>query len=143
MTNKHELIAEMTEYMKQNGYKKRRQNWRKDKGEIAIAFTIHNSQYDNNMFYLCFGVNIQSVNETQSYNATSFNIQDRIDGNRVTIDQAKYAVKLWEEKYGTIEKLRVAAIEDRMPIYCDKKARTYLTTILDPHILFYSAKRDS
>ena len=54
MTNKHELIAEMTEYMKQNGYKKRRQNWRKDKGEIAIAFTIQNSQYDNNMFYLCF-----------------------------------------------------------------------------------------
>ena len=50
MTNKHELIAEMTEYMKQNGYKKRRQNWRKDKGEIAIAFTIQNSQYDNNMF---------------------------------------------------------------------------------------------
>ena len=83
------------------------------------------------------------MNETQSYNATSFNIQDRIDGNRVTIDQAKYAVKLWEEKYGTIEKLRVAAIEDRMPIYCDKKARTYLTTILDPNILFYSAKRDS
>ena len=136
MVDKYELINEMTGYLKQIGYKKRGQNWRKDKKSIAIAFTIQNSQYDHNTFYLCFGVNVQSVDETKSFNAASFHIQDRIDRSKVNIDQAKYAVELWEEKYGTLEKLRVAAIENRLPLFSDRRAISYLTSISEPSILF-------
>lgn len=136
MMDKYELITEMTGYLKQIGYKKRGQNWRKDNESIAIAFTIQNSQYDRNMFYLCFGVNVQPVDETKSFNAASFHIQDRIDGSKVTIDQVKYAVKLWEEKYGTPEKLKIATIENRLPLFSDRRAISYLTSISDPNILF-------
>lgn len=142
MVDKYELINEMTGYLKQIGYKKRGQNWRKVQEGIAIAFTIQNSQYDHCTFYLCFGVNIQSVDETKSFNAASFHIQDRINGSKVSIDQVKYAVKLWEEKYGTLEKLKIAAIENRLPVFSNKRAITYLTTINDPSILFCSKKQN-
>lgn len=140
MMDKYELITEMTGYLKQIGYKKCGQNWRKDNESIAIAFKIQNSQYDRNMFYLCFGVHVQPVDETKSFNAASFHIQDRIDGSKVNIDQVKYAVKLWEEKYGTLEKLKIAAIENRLPLFSDRRVISYLTSISDPNILFPKRK---
>lgn len=126
MGHKHAMIEHMTSFLKERGYKKRTQNWRKDCEEVSLAFSIQSSQYDRETFYLCFGVTVSVAYAVNGFNATTFPIQERIDGDKVTFKQAEYAIELWERKYGTLEKLVAAAVENTLPLFSNKLLVSFL-----------------
>lgn len=113
------VLPDMAIYMKENDYKKRNNSWRKELNDVAISVSIQKSRWSTQEWYICFGVTALSIREVNSFSATSYPIQDRLDGWKLTMEQVKFAVELWERKYGSIDKLIVAATENKLPVQSD------------------------
>lgn len=129
MLDKKELIDYLAISMKTLGYKKTRNNWKKQSEDLTIVITIQSSQYDTNTFYVCFGVAIDAISPCAPTSTHMCDIKSRLDGDVFpNYKSILAAIKLWEEKYGTLSRLRKAAIAGRLPIQSSLKASSYLTS---------------
>lgn len=130
MLYKNDVIEYLTVSMKEHGYRKSRNNWKKQCEYITIIITIQSSQYNTNTFYVCFGVSINAIAERPPASAHMCHIQARIDGNNFSdMEHIMNAIELWGEKYGTLESLKRAAFANKLPIQSKSIAVTYLTSI--------------
>ena len=140
--NATETAQEIAAYMKKNGYRKRGLGWKKHCADVSLAISMEKSLWDQNTWYLWFGVTVPQINDTDSFQAANYPIRARLDGWKLTIDQIKYAVKLWEDKYGTVPKLARAAVENKLPVLSEISIIRCLTTGEYFNMAFYSEPQD-
>ncbi len=99
---------------------------------------MEKSLWDQDTWYLWFGVTVPQINDIDSFQAANYPIRTRLEGWKLTIDQIQYAVKLWEEKYGSVPKLARAAVENKIPCQSEISFIRHLTSGEYFNIAFYS-----
>ena len=107
-------IAEIIPFMKRMGYRKNRNNFVKRTNEVALAVSFQKSVYGC-VWFLYFGATALSILDVNSFSAPNYPVVYRFEGLSLNRDQIEYAVRLWEEKYGTFEKLVISAVENKLP----------------------------
>ena len=127
-----DIISDLTPILKNHGYKKNRLTWSKSAEELTILFSIQKSQYGNDIWYYNFGIAINALLEKQTASISRCHITQRLDNTRNgkpwSADDLLNAIKIFENKYGSMHCLRTAAIENRLPLQSTRRAITYLTT---------------
>lgn len=136
--NAVETAQEIASFMKENDYKKRGLGWKKHCNDVSLTVTMEKSLWDQDTWYLWFGVTVPQINDIDSFQAANYPIRTRLEGWKLTIDQIKYAVKLWEEKYGSVPKLARAAVENKIPRQSEISFIRHLTSGEYFNIAFYS-----
>ena len=105
-----EIASELAHLLKAQGYKKQKLNWFRSDDGITIAFTIQKSYYSSQTWYYCFGVSINAFHEKEIRSAHSCEIQERFDsaigGKVLGPRDILNILKMWEHRFGTMEKLR-------------------------------------
>lgn len=119
--------------LKNNGYKKKDMNWYKINDTLSVVFNIQRSQYDADLWYYNFGIGINDLEVKPITTITKCHITDRIDkainGKEIPPDIILKAIYCWESKYGDLGKLRVMAIENKLPKASTRQAISYLTSV--------------
>lgn len=126
--NKEELFSELAIRLKQLQYRKQNLTWRKKSDEITIVFNIQNSSFSKDDFYISLGVYLHELGDTKNPKIYDCQVQQRID-SIYDVDKLINILLLWEEWYGTLERLKSKARANKMPAMTTVKAITYLTTI--------------
>lgn len=128
-----ELISDLKKALKEKGYKKNRYNWYKAIGDLTVVFSIQRSQYGKDVWYYNFGIGINKLENTPITSISKCQIAQRLDteinGKILSADDLILAISHWEEKYGDIKRLRMMAVENKLPLMTTKQAVTYLTQI--------------
>ena len=128
------IIENIKEPLKNNGYKKKNTNWYKTNDALTIVFNIQKSQYSNELWYYNFGIGINALEEKPITTITKCHIVDRIDmkinGKEITSDILLQAIFKWENKYGDLKELHIKAIENKLPKTSTRQAITYLTSVV-------------
>lgn len=128
-----ELIDDLKKPLKEKGYKKNRYNWYKAIDNLIVVFSIQHSQYGKDLWYYNFGIGINELENKPITSISKCQIVERLDaeinGKMLSADNLIQAITHWEEKYGDIKKLRIKAVENKLPPMTTKQAVTYLTTI--------------
>ena len=136
MTMLEEITNVVSVGLKEKGYKKDRLTWKKKKDNITVVFSIQRSQFGDTVWYYCFGIFIQAlsnknpaysncqIREQMDHIYQSINIKHVWSGSEV-VD----LVERWENRYGSIDKVRKAAIEGTLPRHTSYEAIRYLTTV--------------
>lgn len=127
------IVQALTPILKNLKYKKRVLTWIKDLSDITIVFSVRKSQYSNSTWYYNYGIGINALtsNKITSINGCHilFRIDNIVDGKELTHINVIEVLKLWEKKYGTLEKLRRCALQRALPLETHRSAITYLTSI--------------
>lgn len=127
------LIEELKKPLKKKGYKKNRYNWYKSIDGLTIVFSIQHSQYGKDLWYYNFGIGINELEGKQITSISKCQIVERLDAKIndkiLSAENLIQAITRWEEKYGDLKKLRIKAVENKLPAMTTKQAITYLTTI--------------
>ena len=128
------LIETIREPLKNNGYKKKNITWYKVCDTLSIVFSIQKSQFGADLWYYNFGIGINELEVKPITTITKCHIIDRIDkaikGKEITPDVLLKAIDNWEDKYGDIGKLRMKAIENKLPKMTTRQAISYLTSVI-------------
>lgn len=135
MGGKQDLIKSLTPLLKEKGYKKIRQTWRKPGPDLTIVFNIQNSYYDKEDFYINLGIVINKLMEEHEGTCiTNCQIQQRVpttdkNGTILSPEILLDILDLWEQWYGNLHSLRIKAIEGKLPLFSTGQAVSYLTTV--------------
>ena len=136
MNDKEKLITEIIPILKKEKYIKNKQTWHKENDDLVIIFNIQNSQYDKNMYYINLGIIIKKIymQEYKGYCLSACHVIERIEketnkGYIFTAEDCINILKMWEDWYGTLPKLREKAMLNKLPYQTLGYARTFLTTI--------------
>lgn len=128
-----DLINDLKKTLKEKGYKKNRYNWYKSIGDLTIVFSIQRSQYGKDLWYYNFGIGINALENKPITSVSKCQIAERLDaeinGKMLSADDLIQIITHWEEKYGDMKKLRIRAVENKLPPMTTKQAFTYLTAI--------------
>lgn len=128
-----EIASELAHLLKAQGYKKQKLNWFRSDDGITIAFTIQKSYYSSQTWYYCFGVSINAFHEKDIRSAHSCEIQERFDsaigGKVLGPRDILNILKMWEHRFGTMEKLRSSAVQGKLPRVSSVSAIKYLTSV--------------
>lgn len=128
-----ELIDDLKKALKEKGYKKNRYNWYKVINDVTIVFSIQHSQYGKDLWYYNFGIGINELENKPITSILRCQIAERLDakinGKTLSADVLIQALTHWEEKFGDIKKLRIKAVENKLPPMTTKQAVTYLTAV--------------
>ena len=129
----NDIIQDLSKVLKLNGYKKGRMTWYKKAGKLSIVFAIQKSQFCVNTWYYSFGIGLSDLAKKEVTSMTDCQIQYRIDnvvnGIMLTVDNISQLVIKWEKMYGTLQQLRICAIESRLPLQTTSAAIRYLTSV--------------
>ena len=127
------IITQLIPLLKKRGYKKYRTTWVKMNGEITIVFNIQKSQYSGDIWYYNYGIGFKRFYGKPITSISRCDIIYRLgkNGNEISASTAVAVLDTWEKYYGSLDKLRVQAIEDKIPPFISGRARTFLTTVLD------------
>ena len=127
------LAEEIRQPLKQNGYKKNRLTWYKSDGRVTVVFSVQKSQYGSDLWYYNFGVGLNELEGRTINTISKCCIIERLDmkANGITIssDVLVKAVFKFESEYGDMDKLRIRAMEGRLPRFAARQAVSYLTSI--------------
>lgn len=133
MSHKEILITELTPVLNQQKYKKNKQTWYKDKGELFIVFNIQNSHWNIDDYYINLGVFIKALEEDRNITLSKCHIIERVDpivnGVYLHSGQVLKIIDLFEEWYGTKDKLKEKALTNKLPLQTSIRAISFLTTI--------------
>lgn len=128
-----EIIEKLTLFLKENGYRKNKLNWYRQKDELTIVFSIQRSQYSKEQWYYNFGIGIDDLVSGKISVISKCHIIERLEnrlaGRMLSLDDLSRAIMHWESKYGDISELRYKAIENKLPKMTTKQAISYLTTV--------------
>ena len=125
---KDELVSVLSTRLKELNYRKQNLNWRKKNNSITIMFNIQNSYYSKEDFYINLGIYIHDIGDVDTPKIYECQVQQRIEA-RYDADELVKILLLWEEWYGSLEKLRDKARSNKMPVATTVDAITYLTSI--------------
>ena len=132
-TKLNELICELAPLLKQQGFKKQGLVWYKENSELTVIFSVQRSQYGNDLWYYNFGIGINALEDKPIRSISKTHIRSRLDMKMkdiyFTADVLSQAVQRWTDDYGEISKLRICAIENRLPAMSASQEITYLTAI--------------
>lgn len=128
--NLEETAESLAMLLKRMGYRKNRLVWRKQTDDIAILFWIQRSQYSKDVWYYLWGVYIPEIDESKNASSASCQIRYRAENRSLSDESVIRLVKKWEELYGSMRKLRVAALEGRLPADSTQEAVSYLTSVV-------------
>ena len=124
-------INQLVQPLKDRGYKKRRTTWSKENGDITIVFNLQKSQYSADVWYYNYGIGFKVFYHEPITTIEKCDIVYRLDkdGNEIPAATAVSVVDTWEKYFGSLDKLRIQAVEDKIPPMISARARTYLTTV--------------
>lgn len=114
---KEMLLEYFKEQFKLNGFKKSKQTWYKDDGQIIYMFNVQNSQYGNDSFY--FNIGLIFSDNGLKLSKQYWNCWARMSYGKNMKNTFKKIMK-WFKKYNTRKKIEIAS----------KRPRKCLT---DPH----------
>ncbi len=132
MLDKQFLINEIAPALKAMNYKKRGNKWVKEMNGVYSVFHIQGSQYGKEMYYINLGISIAALGNKPA-KISDCQIFERLDEKTVSkISDMEAVVKivcLWEDKYGSVEKLKEKAFSHSLPAMTSRAARGYLLTV--------------
>ena len=114
---KEMLLEYFKEQFKLNGFKKSKQTWYKDDGQIIYMFNVQNSQYGKDLFY--FNIGLIFSRYGLSLSISDWDCWARMSYGKNMKNTFKKIMK-WFKKYNTRKKIEIAS----------KRQRKCLT---DPH----------
>lgn len=128
-----EMVEKLTLLFKENGFKKNKYNWYKQKANITVVFSIQRSQYGREQWYYNFGIGINDLVNGNISTVSKCQVVERLEnhikGVILTPDDLRKAIIHWESEYGDISKLRIKAVENKLPKMTTRQAISYLTTV--------------
>ena len=118
--------------LKNRGYKKNHTTWFKENGEITIVFNLQKSQYSTDIWYYNYGIGFNQFFDKPITSISKCDIIYRLDkdGNETPVSTVVSVVDSWEKYFGSIDKLRIQAMEDKIPPMISARARTFLTSTI-------------
>lgn len=122
---KKDLIYQVKQLLKDNGYKKRNLTWVKYNDDIGIVVNIQGSQYDVDSYYVNLGVYIKPLGNKEFPSISDCQLQERVN---VQIKDTIFLMNIidkWTAWYGTSDKIRKKINEGKMPMLTDKKIYAY------------------
>ena len=134
MLTKEELVAGLAVLLKEKGCRKNRQTWSRKKEGLTLVLNIQNSQWDKETYYINLGVHLDALDpDRKTVCFSNCQIVQSIpacdaDGKQYPPEKVSAIFDLWDEWYGTLEKLRNRATNNQMPTVTSAEAWTYLTT---------------
>ena len=127
-----DILAELPQLLKKEGYKKQRLNWFRREQDVTLLFTIQRSQWSKETWYYCFGTAINDLHPEGVRSAHYGDVMARLDcviaGKMPVAEDIARILKMWEFKFGTVEKLRELAIRGSLPFWTTVDAKNYLIT---------------
>ena len=127
------VVDKLTPFLRESHYKKRNYTWIKETSQIAILFAIHKSQFGDSKWHYLFGIGIKDLSAKNITSISSchihYQIENMIDQKEVTVEILIELIKKWEAMYGSIEKLRLYALNGKLPPLTSKETITYLTSV--------------
>lgn len=128
-----EIVENLTLFLKEKGYKKNKYNWHKQNANLTVVFSIQRSQYGKELWYYNLGIgindlvngNISTISKCQVVER----LENKIKGVTLTAVELSKMIIYWESEYGDISKLRIKALENRLPKITTRQVISYLTTV--------------
>lgn len=126
------IINQLVTPLKDRGYKKNHTTWFKENGEITIVFNLQKSQYSTDIWYYNYGIGFKHFFDNPINSISKCDIIYRLDrdGNEIPISTVVSVVDSWEKFFGSIDKLRIQAMEDKIPPLISARARSFLTSTI-------------
>ncbi len=118
------LLEYLKEQFKKSGFKKTKQTWYKDDGELIYVFNVQNSQYGSDTFYFNIGLIFSKKGFKMSNQ--EWNCWARFPYGK-TMENTFENILKWFEKYNSIDKIKV---ESTKPVKCLTDPRWRLGEIL-------------
>ena len=127
------IIPKLILILKKRGFKKYRTTWVKENGEITIVVNVQKSQYSSDIWYYNFGIGFKRFYDKPITSISKCDIIYRLNknGNEISATTVAAVLDTWEKYFGSLEKLRIQAIEDKIPPLISSRARKFLTTMYD------------
>lgn len=128
-----DLVGAIASKAKALGFKKNRLAWYKVNTRLTVVLSIQKSQYDSNIWYYNYGICLHDIATGNMYTINACQIKYRldnvVDGVFMSPDNIINLLMKWESMYGSIESLKVKAIQGNLPIQSTRDAIRYLTTV--------------
>ena len=125
-----EILETLPQLLKKEGYRKQRLNWFRREQNLTFLFTIQRSCYSKEQWYYCFGVAINALHPEAVRSAHYGDLMERFDcviaGKMPDAEDILRILKLWEQRFGTMERLKNAAIHGNLPWNTTVAAKSFL-----------------
>lgn len=122
------LLTELSTRLKQLKYRKQNLTWRKKDNAITIMLNIQKSSFSKEDFYVNLGIYIHGLGDITNPKIYDCQVQQRVDFVH-NVDKLVNILMLWEDWYGSIEKLKNKARSNKMPAMTSIDAISFLTRI--------------
>ena len=133
MNELDKIVAQLTPKCKEAGYKKNRLTWYKTKNNLTVVFSIQKSQYGSDIWYYSFGVCLHEIAEANTQSIRHCQIFYRtnhiVDGVLLTAENLIRLIDRWDALYGDMKRLRICALQGKLPGQCTVHAMRYLTSV--------------
>jgi hypothetical protein len=115
------------------GLRKTKLTWHKVKNDLTIVFSVQKSQYSSDTWYYSFGICLHEISDGKTQSIGNCQIKYRVDqiinGIQLTPEMITQLLERWDVLYGDMKKLRICAVEGKLPGQCTIRAMRYLTSV--------------